>query len=272
MSTVLYRRRAEASKRLAPWRPGAGRSLPARTWGRGRKGSKRSTDTALAVAKRALRVAAQLRNRVETKMVEYTVVNQDLGNDMSGQWAGTTGAVPGNGGSVSPFLRIAGGSADNERVGERVHVEGVAIKGSVLFSEAIGNASIRFLVVRDNQQRTGVVPLFAEFMQFSRTNAFMNWDARDRWTVFLDETLTASTYDTGGASPNCLVPFEFSKKLNFTAEFNNNLVTGIEKNGLYLFIIADYGDPATADVTATFPGAGGVGRLDLYARCMYTDA
>lgn len=272
MSSVIYRRRSEASKKLAPWRPGAGLGRPTRTWGRGRKGSKRAGDTALAVAKRALRAVSKVRNQVEVKMIENTMVNQDLGNDCSGAWPGATGAVIGNGGAVLPCLYMIGGTADNQRIGERIHVEGFLVKGSVLISDAIGNASIRFILARDNQQRSASVPIFAEYMQFSRTNALANWDSRDRFTVFMDETVTVSSFDTSGAAPNALVPFEFSKKLNFTAEFNNNLAAGIEKNGLYLFVIADYGDTAGGDLTATFPGAGGVGRIDMYARTFYTDA
>ena len=271
MSSIIFRRRSEASKRLAPWRPGSGRGRPTRTWGRGRKGSKRTGDTALAVAKRALRAVAKVRNQVETKMIEYTVVNQDLGNDISGQWTGAAERCPATV-AAFPCLRIAGGVNDNQRIGERIHVSGFLLKGSLMISDAIGNASVRFILARDNQQRSAAVPIFAEYMQFSRTNALANWDSRDRWTTFMDETITVSNFATSGAAPDAVVPFEFAKKLSFTAEFNNNLADGIEKNGLYLFMIADYGDPATNDLTATFPGAGGVGRCDMYARLFYEDA
>lgn len=266
-----YRKFKPAPIKLLQYKPVARPSFRGGGYRRMRGATRKSTrggaEAALAVAKRALRAATANRARLELKYIEFNLVNYDIATDVTGQWPGSVGAVVGNGGAVCPLTVVAQQITDQTRIGEQIHAEGVEIRGHLMTNEDIMNCAMRFILFRDNQQRASTVPTIAEVLQYARTNSLFVWDERDRWQIYMDETvqMTANTNSFGARQP-----FQFKKKLRFPVEYASALSTSCMKNGLYLLIIADYGNTATGDTTSTFTLSEGV--MDLTARFLFTDS
>jgi len=231
---------------------------------------------ALAVAKQALRTARKVAAERELKMLENAVVNQDMGNDISGVWPNAAGAVVGNGGAVLPLCFMTAGTGDSQRVGEQVQAKGFEVRGHfAMLNMDQPNIAVRFIIFRDKQQRSsGTTPLPFEVLQVTRTNSLLLWDNQDRFEILVDDTKYASASEPSAAHAGCpRYPFHYKRKLNFPIHWTSTSSNAVDKNGLFMLVIADTAENFPAvDSTATLDPASNQAIWDCTARFVYTDA
>jgi len=259
--------------------PGANTPAAASRRYRGVRGAARAASSkdraavALAYAKRALQATRKLANSRELKFHEGTLVNLDLGVDVTGQWPSSTGAVIGNGGAVLPLTTIAQGVAETQRVGERVQVKQIEVRGHFT-NNYMPCGALRMIVFRDKQLNSvfGAQPSPAQVLQVTRTNSLYLYDNIDRWEVYTDQTISWTKEDTNYNIQR--TGFQFKKKVDVTVGFNANGTGSADSNGLYLLLIMDYyeGGATAYDTTKVVPAAANYGLIDVTARVMFTDS
>lgn len=241
----------------------------------GKQGRKKPQD-ALAVARQALRTAKAVAAERELKVLENTLVNMDMGNDVTGQWPNAVGAVIGNGGCVFPLCFMGQGLTEITRIGEQIQAKGVELRGHVGFiNMEKPNLAVRFIIFRDKQQRnSGTVPGAFEVLQVTRTNSLLQWDNIDRWEILVDDTKYYNAPESSITHDGCpRFPFHYKRKLNFPIHYSGSASNTCDKNGLFLLMIADYCEAFPAiDTTTTLPGASNYALMDCTARFTYTDA
>lgn len=234
--------------------------------------SRRSTaDMALAVAKRALQAAKRVGDERELKVAEASLTNLPLGNSAAG-WVGATGDVIGSGGAVLPLCQIVQGvTAENSRIGEEIVVKQIEVRGQWTTDATIGTANLRMIVFRDKLQRAlgGVVPLPSEVLQLLRTNSMLYTENVDRWEIYVDQQFemakpSAASYTSRGN-------FSFYKKVNVPVKWQTSASNIIDKNGLYVLLLADH-YTSGSDLSQQFTAATTEGLIDIQGRVYFTDA
>lgn len=240
------------------------------------KSSRKKSEDALAVAKRALRTAKAVAAERELKVLENTLVNMDMGNDVTGQWPNAVGAVIGNGGAVLPLCFMGQGLTEVTRIGEEVQAKGVEVRGHVGFiNMEKPNLAVRFIIFRDKQQRSsGTVPQPFEVLQVTRTNSLILWDNIERFDILLDDTKYYNQPESTITHDGCpRFPFHYKRKLNFPIKYSGSASNTADKNGLFMLVIADYCEAFPAiDTTTVLPAASNYALMDCTARFVYTDA
>jgi len=233
--------------------------------------SKDRAAMALAVAKQALRATRKLNAQRELKWHEATLVNLDLGIDVTGQYPGATGAVIGNGGACFPLAYIAQGITENTRVGEHIQVKQIEIRGHFT-NNFMACGALRMIVFRDKQTTSfSGQPIPANVLQVLRTNSLYLYDNVDRWEVYTDQTMEWTQVNDVGYPAR--TGFQFKKKIDVDCEFSASTANSIEKNGLYCLLIMDYypGGALATDTTVVVPAASNYGLIDLTTRVMFQD-
>lgn len=255
--------------------PGANTAAAAAKRGRKVRGVGRQDRAALALAyaKRALQASRKVERQRELKFHEGTLVNLDVGVDVTGQWPSSTGAVIGNGGAVLPLTTIPQGVAETQRVGERVQVKQIEIRGHFT-NNYMAAGALRMIVFRDKQLNSvfGAQATPATVLQVTRTNSLYLYDNIDRWEVYSDQTVEFNKPDLNGYYTR--TGFQFKKKVDVSVGFNSNGTGSADSNGLYCLLLMDYypGGATAYDTTVVVPAAANYGLIDVTGRVMFTDA
>jgi len=123
------------------------------------------------------------------------------------------------------FSAIAVGAGPNARVGRKIHMKSIQIRG-------IANSAVcRIVVVYDKQFNKGAGPIFgaggaAQVMSPNIFSGYRNAGNIDRFITILDEIVSPHdgtyTAPATGSTPNY---FSFYRKLNLEAVYDGDLAT-----------------------------------------------
>lgn len=166
-----------------------------------------------------------------------------------------TGFVQYNVNTTGNFTLLANpavGANFNERIGRKITLKSVFIRGLLTFQNAIEwNANqvsaaqlARFMLVWDTQPN-GAIPAITDVLNTNEAASQLNLNNRDRFRILSDREWALGPFQTGAgtsmvAGDKCSVPFKKYKKLNLEMIFNGNstgTIADINSGALYMLWI-----------------------------------
>jgi len=176
---------------------------------------------------------------------------------------------PGSATNVVLLNAIQNGAGFYNRVGSRVEMKNLHIRGVVGLSATATTGNLRLIIVYDRQP-TGALPTIATLLQSrdqtgasaNGSSAEINLENRDRWQIVRDMQwyAPAGTYTAGvvtnqaypGVSSHTWDVNEFIKLKGLGVHFNSTAnpvdITNIATGALYAFFVADNDSVYTASV------------------------
>ncbi len=135
---------------------------------------------------------------------------------------------------------IGQGDETNERVGRKVHIESISIRGTVFKNAASIFSRIRFVVVRDNLGST-TAPVAGDLFgsvsdMFDNKHQLVNEQALKRFTILWDKFIILNENFDGQVTCKAI---NFKKKLNHNMLFTGAASTDEGKNSIWMFSISD---------------------------------
>jgi len=150
---------------------------------------------------------------------------------------------------------IGGNDAANQRVGNKIFVRSLHLRGSIAWNANAGAVNcqyVRIMVVQDKMSM-GTAPVAADLLKLedstagtpvaiAPTKAFRELDKAMRFNVLLDRKFLIMKKDAALNGKNC-TDFSFSKSwpsgLHVTYDSAAGATANIQKNNLWLFMFAD---------------------------------
>lgn len=144
-------------------------------------------------------------------------------------------------GSVTLVNGVATGTDYTDRIGRRVNVTAIQMRGWLTYegtSAAIGSLA-RVMLVED-MQPNGVIATPSDILTELRPESFMNMNNRERFKVHYDAQVALGPYDLslGFGSPS-VRSLKCYKKVNIPVVFEGTAATigSISSGAIYLFVI-----------------------------------
>jgi len=163
---------------------------------------------------------------------------------------------------------IAVGTGIDQRIGKKIKMDSVYIRGRVAMASAISspsNASASFaqqvrMIVFYDSQANGTTPTITQVLKAADPASQLNLDNRDRFKILKDKCFTFGnqSYYTatgyGGVGP-AIANIKFFKKLNMDVFYGttSNTAADIQTGGLWLLFVGDFTSGASdceADITS----------------------
>lgn len=171
------------------------------------------------------KVNALVRTRSpEVKFVDNLLSNYDY-------WTGA--------GSLGPtsMFAIAQGNGTSNRDGDVINIKSVHAR-CTFTCLAGSNIRFRVLIVRDKQQVPDTTPAITDVLSVSTTGALPVYNTRARYQLIHDKVFSMNAnFLNQDMSMTVDIKKSFPKGLK--VQYNGSASTDIQKNGLYLFVIAD---------------------------------
>ncbi len=176
----------------------------------------------LSKADKALNVARETRKLISPEYKSHSV---DLVAD------------PSIAGSTTNLTAIAVGTALENRIGNRIQLKYLSIRGSVSVNNSATFSHVRIVVVRDNNGSTtqpSIASLYASVTDFvNNENKIGDTQRNSRFTVLMDRFIALDVL-----GPR-IVPFKMSKSLDSKCFFSGSATTDEGKGALYLFLASN---------------------------------
>lgn len=168
-------------------------------------------------------------------------------------------------GYLAPIGLVPAGALVANRIGQKTHLKDIQFRMK-LISNIPSNVSWRVLLVQDTQQVGDTYPAVGDVLQNGRTNSMYQdvLNQQRRFRILHDWT---TVQNANFVNQDMSANHNFFKRLDFDQFYNGPLSTDIQKNGLYLIILAD-----TSSGTGIYtPFAAGDVLFDLQYVVRYTD-
>lgn len=211
--------------------------------------------SALSVANQALRAVRTLKNDEELKY-----------------FPSSTGFTPAltfsSAGYILHMPQIAGGTGRTDRIGNKITIKRIQIKGKLMVAE-LSNMTWRVLVVRDRQQIVSYTPAITDVLVSARTNSMLTDDTQRpaRFQILSDRTYVQNC-NFMAQDMTQFVNIDL-KKLNIDEHYNDAGASTQTKNGVYLIVLCDY---STSTAYSGTISASTEAAMDLNYLVSYTDA
>lgn len=223
---------------------------------------------------------SRYRNKASNSASRYVVPGYTRNKGFYGRYKSTasqelkfrdttvTANAPATVGNLDASLHaIPQGVAENERVGRKIWIKDIEVRGSFelltrFAGPNTGFARARLLIAIDKQCNGAVVGA-NEVLESNDIDSFYEQSNSGRFTILLDEVYLLNTRtlnnDAVPRFANNTRSFRFKKSLNLPVEFTGatGAITEIQSNNIFMQHIGDQG--------------GGLIQLDLSIRTRYTD-
>jgi len=144
---------------------------------------------------------------------------------------------------------IAAGTGVNERVGRRVVMKSLHLKGMVYSANATGNFVTRMVIIYDKDNNGGSNPTATTVFTVDDFRGQINLDNADRFQIIADNWFEySSTYDPP-KHYDLYIPMDLPITYNSTT----NAITSIQCGSLLMYCVTT-GSNLTGDATFTFSG------------------
>lgn len=152
-------------------------------------------------------------------------------------------------GSVTCLNLLATGTDFNTRIGRKVALKSVQVRGTVYpVDSATQSGSARVMIVYDDNPNGGSIAAISDILQASEGDAFMNLNNRDRFKVIADFHLPIGRVDSTATQSYAVAPgihaINCFKKLNHPVIFNNTTtatIGAIQQGALLLVTLGSQG-------------------------------
>lgn len=165
-------------------------------------------------------------------------------------------------GSVTALNLIDEGTGDSARIGRKIQLTSVQIRGFIQPADAdTGDSMVRVMLVWDKQVN-GVIATIANILSAATANSFMNLDNRERFKVVCDEKFTLQQFNVASSLSGSALPLvDVYKKFSGVTIYDGTGggIADINTGAMYLVTIGT----AVAAIGAT---------AQLACRVRYTDA
>lgn len=141
----------------------------------------------------------------------------------------TFGGTIGTSAAVIPLNQLAQPGRDGQQI-YNLHVSGHLFADNTAPAAA---TTIRWAIVKDNQQRPDTDPTQAQIFQTTSVMSPLNSDSRGRFSVLYDRRMTLTSNGDTRKFWKVFVP------LKFRVYFNGVAATDIQRNGVYLIVYSD---------------------------------
>lgn len=204
------------------------------------------------------KVNALVRTRApELKFADNLLSNYDF-------WTG--------GGSLGPtsMFAVAQGNTTSSRDGDVISVKSLHARAT--FTCLAGsNVRFRALIIRDKQQVPDTTPAITDVLSASTTGALPVYNTRGRYQIIHDKVYSMNA-NFLNQDMSMTVDIKKAFPRGMKVQYNGTASTDIQKNGLYLFVIADI---AMAGSVFNTPSVAGLAVGDVLAtiniRTLYSD-
>lgn len=122
-------------------------------------------------------------------------------------------------GAVTLLNGVARGDTSATRVGNRITLRSIQVKGYGLPTAATGNSQCGRVIVVYDRQSNGAAPAVTDILKDSHGSSLKNQLNDGRFLTLMDQMLAIPTADGNGEYP---VLVDFYKKLNLSVDFNAN--------------------------------------------------
>lgn len=142
-------------------------------------------------------------------------------------------------GTVQLLNGVAQGTDYGNRVGRRITMTSVFIRGTLKSNSTNPTAAqARILLVLD-RETNGVVPAIGDVLSTVTTTGNVDLDNTERFTILMDQTLAVKPYF---ATQIEYIPFKFYKKIRLPAKYigTGATVASVGENGLFLMTLGDF--------------------------------
>nr|QXP07743.1 MAG: putative capsid protein [Arizlama virus] len=178
--------------------------------------------------------------------------------------AAATYAMISGGGVVTLINGVAEGSDFNERVGRRLTMGSIQIRGMITpVDNTVIDQVVRYMIVYDKQSN-GAAPTIVDILTDNTPYGFKNLNNRARFIILKDEMFTLGARDTTATS-------SFSSAVPHAIEYYRRFRLGVEFKGA----TAAIGDIATGALFLVTSGSGAAAtgaNMIVSCRIMFTDA
>lgn len=159
-----------------------------------------------------------------------------------------SGEVAPGGGSNTPLMVIPEGTGESERVGRKVTLTSIYMRGVLSLATDTSSAMYNLVVLLDTQAN-GAVPSYADVFADNRSTAHLQLANSNRFVILKRwvGALTNQTVLTGPSFGAAKRVFKYYKKCNIPLEFSgtNGTITEIKSNAIYLMWESDTDDKLT---------------------------
>lgn len=159
-------------------------------------------------------------------------------------------------GTVTLLNTIAQGASVNQRVGKKVVLKSLQIRGQVFNNSAAVNNDVAMLIVYDRRP-TGALPAITDILVTANSSAMNNDANSGRFRILkrFDALLQGAPAATLGFGPgySCDSFLKLRKIPTVYKAAATGAIGDIEEGALYLVTVGD--EPASATLAATFSGA-----------------
>jgi len=165
-------------------------------------------------------------------------------------------------GSISLLAIPVLGSDMNQRIGRKIHMRSLYIRGTLQReSYAAGNhpACLCRLIVVYDKQPNGAAPIMTDILNAADSVAHLNLNNRDRFQIIKDKQWSLDAWSLNetvgqfmGLSGRCAYPVKIYKKLNLETIYNASAgsIADITSGALWLVTIGNTADGGNFSLTS----------------------
>lgn len=162
------------------------------------------------------------------------------------QQAATTGTI-----YDDSLLHIVQGISESERIGRKVTVKRISMKGQIELPEqtatSAGSDRLRIVIYKD-KQTNGAAATVADLLQSADIDSFRNLENSGRFQFLYDKTIAinasaAAGNGTANDSFNIVRHMKWNKELNLSIEYSSTTgaITELRSNNIGVMCISDQG-------------------------------